>query len=178
MITLLSAFLLAATTTVPTPAVLEAGLVGRWQGNLSYRDYQTDKLQEIPVTTRIEAMGDGVTTLRVSTFDDGPKTGDVIITTASLFDPTAGTVTSASLRKGRTAELSTARTSVTSFTDETHWKILNEEDGEDNDKPALIRITEERDGDLLTETKEVQPKGGKGDWQFRNRTNLVRQGVK
>ena len=177
MIALLSAFLLAATSPVPTPAVLEAALVGRWRGNLSYRDYQTDRLQAIPVTTRIEAMGDGVTTLRISTFDDGPKTGNVIITTVSLFDPIAGTVTSASLRKGNTAELSVARTSVKNFTDETHWTILNEEDGEDNDQPALIRITEDRDGDLLTETKEVQPKGGKGDWQFRNRTNLVRQSV-
>ena len=37
----------------PTPAALEAGLTGQWRGALGYRDYQTDKLFELPVATEI-----------------------------------------------------------------------------------------------------------------------------
>lgn len=178
MIVLLGLMLMAAVTAVPTPAALAAGLHGRWQGSLGYRDYQSNALQEIPVATRIEALPDGVTTLRISNFDDGPKSGNVIITTASLYDPSTGTVTSTSLRKGRPVELSTEQISVTAFTDATHWTVLSEQNGQDDNRPALIRITEMRDGDLLIAIKEVQPQGGKDGWQFRNRTKLVRQSEK
>ena len=86
--------------TTPTPAALEAGLAGRWQGTLGYRDYETNRLEEIPVQTRLEALPDSATIIRVSTFDDGPRVGDVTITTASLFDAAAGGVTTATLRRG------------------------------------------------------------------------------
>lgn len=166
---------IAAPAAAPPPAELERGLAGRWAGTLGYRDYQSDKLFELPVRSEITALPDGVTVLRVSTFDDGPKVGAVIITTASLHDPKAGTVTSASLRKGRTVETGTERLTVTAFTDATHWTVVAEEDGSDDDKPALLRVTEVRDGDTLTATKEVQPKAGDGRWQFRNVTKLTRQ---
>ncbi|KPF70894.1 hypothetical protein IP88_11230 [alpha proteobacterium AAP81b] len=170
------ALALAAAAPPPTPdaAALERGLAGRWAGTLSYRDYQSNKLEEIPLRTEITALPDGVTVLRVATFDDGPKVGDVTITTASLYDPKAGTVTSATLRKGNALETGTERLRVTAFTDATHWTIVAEEDGSDDDKPALLRVTEVRDGDTLTATKEVQPKPGDGKWQFRNRTLLRR----
>ena len=43
----------------PAPADLRLGLVGRWSGALGYRDYQTDRLFEIPVQTTITTPGDG-----------------------------------------------------------------------------------------------------------------------
>lgn len=165
----------AAPVAAPAAAELERGLAGRWAGTLGYRDYQSDRLFEIPVRSEITALPDGVTLLRVSTFDDGPRVGNVIITTASLHDPAAGTVTSATFRKGRAVETGTERLTVTAFADATHWTVVAEQDGSDDDKPALLRITEVRDGDTLTATKEVQPKGGDGRWQFRNRTKLTRQ---
>lgn len=157
----------------PTPAALEAGLAGRWQGSLGYRDYQSNRLEEIPMQTRIEALPDGATIIRVSSFDDGPRVGDVFITTASLFDTKAGQVTSASLRRGRKVEAQAEQVRVASVTDATHWTLVYEADGSDDDKPARLRTTEVRDGDVLTATKEVLPKGT-ADWQFRNRSRLTR----
>jgi hypothetical protein len=162
-----------AAATTPDAASLERGLAGRWTGSLGYRDYQSNKLEEIPLRTEITALPDGVTMLRIATFDDGPKVGDVTITTASLYDPKAGSVTSATLRKGNPIETGTERLTVTAFTDPTHWTIVAEEDGTDDDKPALLRVTQVRDGDTLTATKDVRPQGT-DVWQFRNRSRLVR----
>lgn len=160
----------------PSAAALERGLAGRWQGSLGYRDYQSNQMFELPVTTEIRALPDGATILRTSSFDDGPKTGLVWITTASLYDAKAGTVTSATLRKGRPVTLSTEAQAVAAYADARHWTIVATEDGSDDDKPALLRITEVRDGDRLVATKEVSPRGdGQAPrWQFRNRLTLQR----
>lgn len=171
----IAALLLAAASPPPAPAALEAGLAGRWQGTLGYRDYQTNKLQEIPMQTRLEALPDGATIIRVSTFDDGPKVGNVFITTTSLHDSASAAVTSSILRRGRPAETIRETVRVAAHTDPTHWTLLFEASGEDDGKPAELRTTMVRDGDMLTATKEVRPaRAGTGEWQFRNRTQLVR----
>ncbi len=157
----------------PAPAALTAGLAGRWQGTLGYRDYQSNRLEEIPMRTRIEALPDGATVIRVSTFDDGPRVGDVFITTTSLFDSKNGQVTSATLRRGRPVETGAEQVRVATATDATHWTLVFERDGIDGDGPARLRTTEVRDGDVLTATKEVMPKGT-ATWQFRNRSLLTR----
>lgn len=165
----------AALAAAPTPAALESGLAGNWTGALGYRDYQSNKLEELPVATEIRAVGDGVSVLRISTFDDGPKTGAVHITTASLFDARAGTVTEVSLRKGRPVEATTDRVTVTSYADATHWVLRYDEDGQDDDKPAKLRVTETRTGDALLSVKEVLPAAAAdGVWRFRNQTRLTR----
>lgn len=164
----------ATPTPAPTPAALEASLAGQWRGTLGYRDYQSDKLEEIPMTTRIEALPDAATILRLSTFDDGPRVGDVFITSASLHDDKAGSVTTATLRKGRPVETGTEQVRVAAFTDPAHWTIVFETDGSDDDRPARLRTTQVRDGDVLTATKDVRPQGS-ADWRFRNRSRLVRQ---
>ena len=161
--------------TPPSAASLEAGLAGQWQGALGYRDYQTDKLFELPVKTEIRALGDGVTIIRVSAFDDGPKAGTVYITTVSLHDPKAGTVTSASFRKNSKPELETEKVSVAAYSDFTHWTVRSEADGSDDDKPAKLRVTETRDGGTLLSVKEVLPAAADdGKWRFRNQTRLTR----
>ncbi|GGE17902.1 hypothetical protein GCM10011529_25520 [Polymorphobacter glacialis] len=162
---------LIAAGPVPDAAALHAGLAGRWTGSLGYRDYQTDKMSEIAVKTEIRALPDGVTVLRISEFDDGPRVGAVFITTASLHDSKAGTVSSATLRKGNSVEIETETLAVTAYVDAAHWTIVAEADGSDDDKPARLRVTEVRDGLLLTATKDVQPKGT-ATWAFRNRTLL------
>jgi hypothetical protein len=178
---LLAACLVLAGTAVaaPLPAELAAGLAGEWKGALGYRDYQNNKLYELPVQTRITALPDGVTLLRLSTFADGPVTGDVLITTASLFDPSAGAVTSASLRKGRPAEVVTETVAVAAYRDPAHWTLAYEHTGRDGDSPARIRVTETREGDSLLSVKEVRPIApADAPWAFRNQTRLERQGHK
>ncbi|CAM3145700.1 DUF1579 domain-containing protein [Sphingomonas antarctica] len=162
-----------AATLSPAPAVLQAGLAGKWVGALGYRDYQSDKLFELAVKTEILALPDTVTVLRISAFDDGPKVGQVYITSASLYDSTGGTVTTASLRKGRPVENETDRVSTQRFTDAAHWTVIYERAGEDGDKAAQIRTTETRDGDVVIAVKEVMP-AGTVTWRFRNQTRLAK----
>ncbi len=159
----------------PSPYELQAGLAGKWTGALGYRDYQSNRLFELPVSTEIRALPDQATVIRISTFDDGPKTGLVYITSASLYDPTASTVATTILRKGRAVETSTDTVTTVTYADATHWVVRYEADGTDDNKPALLRTTETRDGDKVTTVKEVMPKANlaKG-WQFRNQTRLVR----
>ncbi|WP_150125934.1 hypothetical protein [Brevundimonas sp. LM2] len=160
----------------PSATDLRLGLVGQWSGALGYRDYQTDALVEIPVTTTITTPGDGATLVRQSLFDDGPSR-PVWITTVSLDDPAAGTSTSASFRAGRAPELDTEAVRVGSVTDPTHWTLIYTRTGEDDDAPADIRVTETRDGYTLLEVKAVRPVGADdAAWRFRNQTRLTRTG--
>jgi hypothetical protein len=158
----------------PSVAELRQGLAGRWNGALGYRDYQTDQLFEIPVTTTIEALPDGATIITRSLFDDGPDK-PVWITTVSLEDPAAGTSTSATFRVGQAPALSTEVVRVSAYRDPGSWALTAHETGEDNDVPAEIRVTETRDGDSLLVVKEVRPVGAGDDaWRFRNQTRLTR----
>lgn len=166
----------ALAQTQPSATELRAGLAGHWSGALGYRDYQSDRLFEIPVQTEIEAVPDAVTIIRRSLFDDGPA-NPVWITTVSLDDPAANTSTSASYRRGQTPDLSTETMRVAEWRDAAHWTIVYAETGEDNDAPADIRVTETRDGDSLMSIKEVRPVGaGEDAWRFRNQTRLTRVG--
>ena len=165
-----------AATVAPPPATALRGLAGRWSGALGYRDYQSDRLFEIPVTTSIVQIADGVTQIRTSLFDDGPDK-PVWITTTSLLDEAAGTVASASYRAGRSVELTTETIRVADWTDPTHWTLIYESVARDDDQPAEIRVTETRDGDSLMSVKTVRPVGADDSaWRFRNQTRLTRLG--
>ena len=165
-----------AATAPPSAASLRSGLAGRWTGALGYRDYQTDELFELPVTTTIVQVADGVTQVRTSLFDDGPG-NPVWITSVSLLDAAAGTVTSASWRAGRPVEPVTERVSVADWRDDQHWTLVYDSLAEDDNQPAEIRVTETRDGDGLMSVKTVRPVGGDDSaWRFRNQTRLTRTG--
>ncbi len=157
-------------------ATLLRGIAGRWSGALGYRDYQSDRLFEIPVTTTIVQVADGVTQVRTALFDDGPDK-PVWITTTSLLDEAAGTVASASYRAGRAVELTTETIRVAGWIDQTHWTLVYESVARDDDQPAEIRVTETRDGDSLMSVKTVRPVGADDSaWRFRNQTRLTRLG--
>ena len=171
MIVWLTAAVVAAAT--PGAAQLQVGLAGQWTGALGYRDYQTDRLEEIPVVTEIRSIGDGVTIVSVSNYDDGPRVGAVFITTVQQF--TGDKVSSASSRKGRTMAVATDTVAVTRYVDATHWTIVSSSDGQDDDKPAKLRTTETRDGDTLLAVKEVLPATATdGKWRYRNQRRLTR----
>lgn len=163
-----------AETARPTPAALQSAMAGHWEGALGYRDYQTDKLFELPVKTEIRAVADGVTIVRTSTYDDGPQTGLVWITSTMFFGK-ADALTTFVARKGRAAETIVDAVRVEAYRDSEHWTIVYERDGTDGDNPARIRTTEVRDGDAVLAKKDVLPASdaAKG-WQFRNQLRLVR----
>ena len=167
----------AASTVAPvTIASARQSLVGQWQGKLEYRDYQADKWFGLPVKVAVRDGGDGVTLIRVSDFDDGPKTGIVRITSVSILD--GARETTATFRKARKPDLATATLALGSASkDATHWTLVETETATDDNRPATIRLTTVRDGGKLVTLKEVDfTDDTKADWLVRNRTTLERVG--
>lgn len=166
----------------PTPAVpaapaLEATLVGTWAGALVYRDYQSDKRFELPVLTRIQAVPDGVGFIRISEFDDGPKTGKVFITTVSLYDADGRKASQASFRKGRAVETWVESAEVLEWRDAEHWTVRWQHEGQDNGQPAMLRTTQTRRGTTLESTREARPlAAADSEYRVRNQSRLLRQG--
>ena len=162
----------------PEVAAARASLVGAWEGELGYLDYSANRWFGIPVKTRIIDQGDGATMLRVSDFDDGPKVGNVRITTGELFDAKASTVAVATFRKGRTVEVTTYVVRIDPASrDATHWTMIEETRGKDDDRTATLRLTTVRDGDRLETLKEVDfLDDARDEWLTRNRTRLTRVG--
>ena len=167
-----------APSSAPNAAAARASLTGSWEGELGYLDYSANRWFGIPVKTRIIDQGDGATMLRVSDFDDGPKTGIVRITTGELFDEKASTVAVASFRKGRAVEVTTYAVRLDPASrDATHWTMIEETKGEDDDRPATLRLTTVRDGEKVETLKEVDfLDDDKSEWLTRNRTRLTRVG--
>ena len=160
----------------PRADKLEISLKGAWRGALEYRDYQSGNKFELPMTAQIEVGLDNATITRVSTFDDGPVTGMVYITTMSLFDKTASKVTNAVFRKSRAVDMWIDDAKVTAYQDASHWAIVYQHVGIDNEKPAEVRITQTLIGDTLITLKEVKPVGAADkDYLFRNQVRLVRK---
>lgn len=167
-------FLAAQSAPAPNAADLRQGLAGAWTGALGYRDYQSDRLFELPVATTITAIADGETQVRSSRFDEGPGQAPVWITSVSRA-AADGRVETVFFRVGRPVEVQTERASVTRYETPTHWTIVYAQAGTDDDIPAEIRVTETRDGDDLLAVKEVRPVGETGAaWRFRNQTRLRR----
>lgn len=162
--------------TAVTPTTVRAALTGNWQGKLEYRDYQADRWFGIPVKVSIELMRDGLTLIRHADFDDGPKTGIVTITTVALLDPATSREQSASFRKGRETEITSATLKLTSAEALDRWTLEETRDGKDADRPARIRETAKRDGGTMITLKEVDFLDDSGEaWLTRNRTTLTRE---
>ncbi|BCA58534.1 hypothetical protein HMP06_1303 [Sphingomonas sp. HMP6] len=160
-------------------AALLAQTAGRWQGELQYRDYQSNTWQGLPMTVTIVAQPDQMTTVRTAQYDDGPKTGIVTITTVSSVDPAASTLSYASFRRARATDVGLENiTKVEQGADPTHWTIVTTEKRTDGNQVADVRETTTRDGDTLTTLKEVNPVDDDKDvWLPRNRSVLRRIGA-
>jgi hypothetical protein len=151
-----------------------ASLVGKWEGSLEYLDYTANQWFGIPVKTAIEDQGDGATIIRKSDFDDGPKVGNVRITSIELFDSAKGTVSIGTFRKGKAPNIETYSIRMGgNAKSPTHWTMIEEVVGQDNNRPAILRITTTRDGNSLQALKEVDfQDDDKAEWLSRNRTKL------
>jgi hypothetical protein len=159
-------------------ATARASLVGQWEGSLEYLDYGANQWFGIPVKTSIEDQGDGATIIRKSDFDDGPKTGNVRITSVELFDADKATMSVGTFRKGKTPGIDSYTVHLDGpITDPTRWTMVEESVGEDDDRPAILRITTIRDGNSLEALKQVDfQDDDKAEWLSRNRLKLkVRQ---
>lgn len=153
-----------------------ASLAGKWEGSLEYLDYGANKWFGIPVKTLVEDQGDGVTTIRKSDFDDGPKVGNVRITSVELYDPAAATITSGTFRKGRSVEVNSYKVRMEGIAvDSAHWTMVEESLGKDDGRPATMRLTTTRDGEKIETVKQIDYQDDdKAEWITRNRTRLTR----
>ena len=163
-----------AATRAYEPAALLVAPQGQWQGELQYRDYQSNKWEGLPVKVSIVAQGDGVSLVRTAAFDDGPKTGTVWITTLLQIDPVTRTITIATARAGRPMESGSAQLDQPMpAKDTTHWVLVETGLRRDGNGMAQVRETTTRDGNSMITLKEVNPvDDGKDDWLPRNRTVL------
>ncbi|MEQ1539910.1 MAG: hypothetical protein ABL928_13370 [Sphingorhabdus sp.] len=158
-----------------TVAQARASLAGEWKAELQYRDYQSGKWQGIPFKTSIAIVGDGLTQIRTSAYDDGPKVGTVWITSVSLLAKDGTTEYSGTYRAGRPAEHEEAKLRLEAGTDAAHWVLVSEVEGRDDDRPARIREVTTRAGDRVTTEKQVDfADDAKDEWLVRNRMVLVR----
>lgn len=159
-------------------AALVAGTSGHWDGELQYRDYQSNTWQGLPVKVFVAAQPDGVTTIRTAQYDDGPQTGIVTITTVTLVDASALTSSYAIFRRNRATDIGLAKISVAMpNSDPTHWTMISLETRKDGNDVAQVRETTTRNGDELVTVKEVNPIGDNSDaWLPRNRSVLRRVG--
>lgn len=174
LLTVFASFSQAAET--PSAQTLESGLVGRWSGALEYRDYQSNRSFKLPVGTVIGIGPDAATLTRLSSFDDGPQTGIVHITTVSLFDKAGSSITSAMFRKGRAVETWTEAARISAYQDALNWTLVYQRRGQDGNSAADIRITQTRRGAELTALKEVKAVDAPDStYAFRNQTVLTRQ---
>jgi hypothetical protein len=158
----------------PDAATLVGGLSGRWTGSLSYRDYTSNAQEKLPMVSEIVALPDRATVITINRFADGPKNGIVTITDVSLFDADAANVATATFRRGKPMSTETSALQIARFGDGLHWSIVYTRDGTDNNQPALIRVTQTRDGNTLTTRSEFQPKTPQAAWTLRSSTDLVR----
>jgi hypothetical protein len=171
-VTLLPSFGLAAAVT--SAVDLEATLTGCWSGVLQYRDYQSNRMVELPMHTKIVAVGDHRTFLRESGFDDGANK-IVYITTLTQFSPTGDSVTYATSRAGTPLELTTEEVVVETVRDSAHWREQYRRVGLDGDTESDIRVDVTRDGERLVSEKHVKGVGEPVEaFQLRNRTELHR----
>ncbi len=180
LLVLLAAPALSASTDKGARAAsLLAQTAGRWQGELQYRDYQSNTWQGLPMSVTIATQPDQVTTVRTAQYDDGPKTGIVTITTVNSVDPAASTISYASFRRARATDVGVEKiVKVEQGADASHWTIVTTETRKDGDQIAEVRETTTRDGDAMTMLKEVNPLDDKQDeWLPRNRSVLRRIGA-
>ncbi len=149
-------------------ATLAPRLAGDWEGTLAYRDYQSNRREEIPVRVMWTAAGDG-----------GYLTADLVYTDPgqevfahSVTQPVGGQGVRVTLFRDGDVEIALRR--VTAFTaTDTGWTATYEERGQDDGEPALMRYVETMAEDAYTMRKDVQPEGS-DDFVFRNEVTLER----
>ena len=152
----------------PAQAALAAS-AGTWEGELYYLDYQSGDRFGIPLRIEATVTPDGATLTRKLTFTDPGN----LVHAANLvtIDRETGELVEAYFREGR-AELLRYEIVTSEFVDDTQWRVVYEQDGTDDDRPARIRHTVERENDRMTSSKKVRFLDEPGDFFFRNGTEV------
>jgi len=152
-----------------TPQEAFASLEGAWTGTLTYRDYSTKRLTNIPVALTTEAQPDGETL--VQRFDYTDPGFQVYVT--NLITVKDGVLAGATARAGRAFETYEKSVTVTQQTLPNQWTLVLDDEFSDDNRPARIRETMTRSEGTLTVVKEVDYLDDESEeWIFRNKITL------
>ncbi|MDQ2929316.1 MAG: hypothetical protein M3Y05_00635 [Gemmatimonadota bacterium] len=164
---------IAAQAPAAAPSDLNAAFVGDWTGQLEYRDYTTNERTYLPTWLKILESADHRSLVFSYVYDDGPaKT--VRERVGFVLDPAARKAT----LTDRDETSSKVKTSVSTyevsgldeFRKTGRGVLVLTGAGEDNDKPADVRITITLRRNLYTARKEVRATGSVDDkdYEFRD----------
>ena len=142
-----------------------ASSTGSWEGELYYLDYQSGQRFGIPMRIDAETTPDGKTLVRRLTYTDPGNL--VYAVSLATVDRDTGELVEAFFRDG-SAELLRYSITATDYSAADRWRFVYEQDGTDDDRPARIRHTMQRDGDVITSSKEVRFLDGDGQFFLRN----------
>ncbi|MEM6857303.1 MAG: hypothetical protein AAF559_05480 [Pseudomonadota bacterium] len=153
-----------------TPQEAFTSLEGVWEGTLSYRDYQSNKMESIPVAVTMLLEPDGQT--MVQRFDYTDPGFQVYVT--NLITVKDGLLTGATARAGRVFETYEKDLTVTAQTLPQQWTLVMDDASNDDGRPARIRETMVRSEGTLNVLKEVDYlDDDKEEWIFRNEITLA-----
>jgi hypothetical protein len=150
-------------------AILTAS-AGTWNGTLYYLDYQSGQRFGIPIQIDAEVTPDRATLIRKLTFTD--PGAQVHAVSLSTVDRDSGELVEAFFREGKGEWLRSTITEAM-FESSENWRIVYEQEGRDNDQPATIRHTIERDGNSMTTQKEVRFMEEGSAFLLRNSTEVT-----
>lgn len=144
-------------------------LEGSWQGKLEDRDYQSDRLERIPVEVEFEAIPNDRTFVQRSTFTD--PAFSVPVTSLLAIDGETVYVASSRAERAFESYVQTARLGTVAGTN--RWTLTLTLVDSDDRRRAVLREVMVRERDTLTITKEVDYlDDDRSEWVFRNRAIL------
>ena len=153
-----------------TPQEAFTSLEGVWEGTLTYRDYQSNNLESIPVAVTMQMEPDGQTI--VQRFDYTDPGFQVYVT--NLITVKDDLLTGATARAGRAFETYEKGLRVTAQTMPQQWTLVMDDEFNDDGRPARVRETMVRSEGTLSVLKEVDYlDDDKEEWVFRNKITLA-----
>ena len=146
-----------------------ASLTGTWDGELYYLDYQSGRRFAIPMQIEAELTPDEATLINKLTYTDpGVLVHAVNLTTV---DKDTGELVESYFREGK-GELSRYQITKAEYNSTEQWLLMYRQQGEDDNRPALIQHTLTRAQDKLTSRKEVRFTDQPSKFILRNGTEL------
>ncbi|MEM7205185.1 MAG: hypothetical protein AAF628_33330 [Planctomycetota bacterium] len=151
-----------------------ATLTGKWEGELTYLDYQSGDQVALPAFWNVQAWGDGRWLVSQMAFQDPGRM--VRSLSVSWFDDRGESLISQSVSSGE-ADRETLQVLSVERRDADDWEIVLSGRGTDDGRPAEFRITRRLVNQTFTSAKAVRyTDGGAGDddWLLRNTLTVRR----
>lgn len=150
--------------------ILLDGVRGRWVGSLEYRDYGSGNTVSIPARAVLEPTEAAATLLRRITFTDPGR--EIVSTDLAVFESTASKLREIPLDGGPAVVYDIVERDIRH---EHAWRIVLRAVGNDNRRPADLRVTWTCEGNRLVAANDVRYRDDESaEWISRNALRLER----